>query len=581
MRTDQELLTSQARRVAFWSRVYGLIMCIALCVVLARVVQLKLVPDDRLVSASTPALSKQPEMARRGNLLDRRGRIIATSSVGFRLFVDPQVVDDPHTIAVDVASIIHDDPARIDKLIADRPGSRYVVIDHLLEDWQADAVQNAGLRGVVLEPRLVRHYPHGELAANIVGTVGFEHTGLGGFEHAFDEALAPSSGSLAYVRDRERHALWIDPATYEPAKDGRDVRFSIDLVIQEYCERRLEKAILDHNAGGGRLIVVDCDTGEILAMCDQLRPREGWDEYSTDPKRFEHPALGRNRCVTDPYEPGSTFKPFIWAMATQLGYADPDEILDTPDGVAHRTSEGRSIRDSHYYPDVSWLTVLVKSLNSGMAIVAERMTHEELQRAVRMFGFGRKTYCGIPGETVGLVTPSSAWSHYTQTSVPMGHEIGVTCVQMVRAFCVFARDGTMPSLRITAASPTSDIFRTSHAILHPDTAHLARDAMRIVMTEGTGRRAQSDLYQLFGKSGTPQLPNRREGGYHEHRYMPSFIAGAPFDDPRLVVLCVIDDPDRSIAHYGGEVAGPVVRDVMDEALQYMGVPPDKPQSDSL
>ncbi|MCA9296863.1 MAG: penicillin-binding protein 2, partial [Phycisphaerales bacterium] len=396
----------------------------------------------------------------------------------------------------------------------------------------------------------------------------------GGFEHAFDKSLTASSGSLSFVRDTKRHALWIGPDQYHPAQDGADMRFSIDLVVQEFCERRLQQAVLENNAGGGRLIVADCTTGEILAMCDTLRPREGWDEFSTDTLRAKHPSLGRNRCVTDPYEPGSTFKPFVWAQATELGYARPDEILDTPEHTGYRTSKGRLIRDSHYYGKVSWRTVLVKSLNSGMAIVAERMSFQELENTVDLFGFGRRTFCGIPGETTGIITPKDKWTHYTQTSVPMGHEIGVTAVQMVRAFSVFARDGTMPTLRITAASPASDHYRAIHRILSEHTVHVAREAMREVMTDGTGRRAQSELYQLFGKSGTPQLPKKDGSGYHEDRYMPSFIAGAPYEDPQIVVLCIIDDPDKKIAHYGGAVAGPVVRDVIDHTLQYLGVPSD-------
>ncbi|MEM7229458.1 MAG: penicillin-binding protein 2 [Planctomycetota bacterium] len=581
MSTDAPLLTSQARRVAYLARLYVLGMLLALAVIVGRVVQLKLAPDDRLVASSNPTVSSQAELGRRGNLLDRRGRILATSSVGYRVFIDPMVVDDPHTIAVDLAAVLNDDPARIDQEISKRPDSRYIVVNHLLDDWQVDAVQNAKLRGVGLEPRLVRHYPHGDLATSIVGTVGFEHSGLGGFEHAFDTTLAPSRGSLEFVRDTKRRALWIDPEQYTPAQDGRDIRFSIDLVVQEFAEQRLQTCVDEHNAGGGRLIVIDCTTGEILAMCDTLREREGWDEFTSDEMRKTHPSLGRNRCVTDPYEPGSTFKPFFWAVATELGYATPDEMLDCPDHTGHRTSQGRLIRDSHYYGRVDWQTVLVKSMNSGMAIVAERMSHEELQESVSEFGFGRRTFCGIPGETIGLVTPRQKWTHYTQTSVPMGHEIGVTAVQMIRAFSVFARDGTMPALRITATTPDSEQFRAVHRIVSEETVRTTRAALRDVMMRGTGRRAQSELYQLFGKSGTPQLPKREGGGYHEDRYMPSFIAGAPFNDPQIVVLCIIDDPDKTIAHYGGAVAGPVVRDVIDHTLQYLGVPSDQPTDDPI
>lgn len=570
---------AQMLRVTAWGRVLIWTIIVLMGAQLIRVAQLKINPDDRLAAAVGTPTSSRPEVVRRGDLLDRRGRVVATTTLGYRLFVDPQLVADLSTIAVEITQLIGGDPVEIDKRILPRRDSRYVVIDHLLEDWQVDAIRQANLRGVGLQPRPVRHYPHGDLGAQLVGKVGFEHDGLGGVEHRYNERLEPSQGRLTYLRDARRRALWIDPDGYRPGDPGDDVRLSIDLVIQDIVERRLEQAVEEYNAGGGRMIVLDSTTGEILALTDILRSREGWNETTTDPLRKVHPALGRNRCVTDPYEPGSTFKPFIWAVATELGRATPDEVLPTPETGVYRTSRGRAIRDAFNVGDATWHTTLIKSLNSGMAYVAERLTEREMQDAVRRFGFGAKTDCGLPGETIGIVTSPKDWTHYTQTSVAMGHEIAVTPVQMVRAFAVFARDGTLPSLRLTAPSPADHEYHFIHRVLSPELTLQAREAMRDVMTDGTGRRAQSQHYQLFAKSGTAQLPRRDGRGYHEDRYVSSFIAGAPFTDPRLVVLCVIDDPDKRQGHYGGAIAGPVVRDVMDEALTYLGVAPDQPQPD--
>ena len=202
---------------------------------------------------------------------------------------------------------------------------------------------------------------------------------------------------------------------------------------------------------------------------------------------------------------------------------------------------------------MTWRRVLVKSLNSGMAIVAERMPSELMRSCVQRFGFGQRTGCGIAGETAGLVTPASSWTSYSQVSVAMGHEIGVTPLQMVRGFSAFARDGTLPSLRLLAQGDVSPVEQRA---IEPSTALFVREILEEVMTDGTGRASQSDQYRLFGKSGTAQLPRVEGGGYHEDRYISSFIAGAPFDKPQVVVLCVIDDPDRSLgAWYGGRVAG--------------------------
>ena len=551
------------------------------CIV--RIVQLKIQPDQRLAAAAGSPFSTRVEPARRGDLLDRRGRIIATTTLGHRAFIDPAMVTDVATIGVDLQELVGLDAVEIDRRMGPRLHSRFVPVSDILEPWQVERIRRSGLDGVGLEPRLVRHYPQQSTAAQLIGAVGFEHTGLGGAEHLLDIDLTGSTGRMDYLRDVRRRPLWIDPDTFQPHDDGDDRRLTIDMVIQRHVEQRLEAEIRTRNAAGGRVVVVDPVTGELLALADivndERAPREG------DPEPEEtvpNPRLARNRCGTDPYEPGSTFKPFIWAFATEHGVVTPDEVLPTPDAVPHRTESGRRIRDVHYYGASTWEKVLVKSMNSGMAIVAERLEPTAMQSCIRRFGFGTRTHCGLPGETVGLVTSDSKWTSYTQVSVAMGHEIGVTPLQMVRAFSVFASDGNLPALQLLANDDSTDTPRIRHRIIEPSTAWLTRQTMRKVMTDGTGRKCQSDWYQLFGKSGTAQLPKAGGGGYHEDRYISSFIAGAPLDTPRLVVLCVIEDPDRRIGpYYGGLVAGPVVRDVIDHALAYLGTPPDLEDSEGL
>jgi cell division protein FtsI (penicillin-binding protein 3) len=611
--TRDDAASWQSRRALRWSIASVGLMLLMLVGLIGRVVQLKLDPDPQLARAAGDATSSRLELASRGDIVDRCGRVLATSSVGSKLFVDPRIVADAGTIAIDLAGLLKVSPVEIDRKIAARPHSRYVVIDDLLDDWQVDAVRKAGLKGVGLEPRLVRHYLFPDIAAMLVGDVGHDQAGRGGVELTHQELLAPQHGRLTYLRDATRQPLWIQPAGYQAGDDGEPVRLTIDLVIQGFAMKRLQEAVKQCNAGGGRVVIADCVSGDILAMGDVLRSRKGWKENTSDPLRAKVPALGRNRCVTDPYEPGSTFKPFIWAVATELGKARLDELLPTPspENAPHRTRGGRSIRDVHYYGPVTWKTVLVKSLNSGMAIIAERMNGREMREAVQRYGFGVKTGCGAAGESAGIVTDEKSWTSYSQVSVAMGQEIAVTPVQMVRAFSAFATDGLLPDLRLTLpieepglanegqavdpALPEADgvVLRpaaattlktagadssaggsTGRRVLSESIARTAREAMRDVITEGTGRLAQSEKYALFGKSGTAQLPRKDGKGYYEDRYVASFIAGAPLHDPRIVVLCVIDDPDRSIDHFGGKIAGPVVRDLIDQTLTYLGVPPE-------
>ncbi len=578
-RADEPLTVQaiQTRRIDGWLQIGVAGLAAIFLLVVGRVAQLKIAPDARLAAAAGARESVRPEAGRRGELLDRRGRVVATTTTGLRLFIDPGVVEDIDTIAIDLAGPLAADPVELDKRIQKGLDRRYVVLRDLLTDDQAARIRELDIRGVGLEPRPVRHYPHEDVGRQLIGLVGVDHTGLGGMEYVFENDLEAEDGRLSYLRDVRRRALWIDRRNVAPASDGESVRLSIDMVVQAYAEDRLREQVESFNAAGGRLIVMDSRSGELLAVADLLRDRPGLEPYATDPRRAIDPSLGRNRCATDPYEPGSTFKPFVWAAATEMGKADPEEILPTPDGStgAYRTSQGRSIRDTFYYEDSSWRKVLVKSQNSGMAMVAERMTHRELHDAIRRFGFGQDTNAGVPGETAGILTPLRKWSHHTQTSTPMGHEIAVTPLQMVRAFSAFARDGTLATPRITAArrgeTRAPFIFRALDAA----TARLTREVMRDVMTDGTGRPCQSTRYRMFGKSGTPQLVKHGGGGYYEDRYTPSFIAGAPLETPRVVVLCLIEDPmDQTAGHTGGRVAGPVVRDVIDFTLDYLGAAPD-------
>ena len=542
-----------------------------MCASVYRIVSLKISPPVQLQASSVSVQSTSRQLAIRGRLIDRQGRILAASKLGHKLFVDPTIVENFESLSFELSEIISLSPAQIEQKLRGNPNSRYVVLQTLLTDEQVEKTRALSHRCIGLEERLVRVYPHGEVGGMLIGLVGTEHTGLAGIENKYDDVLTGESGKFVRLRDSNRNTVWISPEDFQLKNDGEDIQLSIDVVIQEIAATRLREEVLRCNAGGGRIVVVDPTTGEILAMADILNHREGWSQQPEDANRNLDIRLGRNRCVTDPYEPGSTFKPFVWSVATQLGKASIDEVLPTPSSGPYRTPFGRSIRDTYYYGPSTWKQVLIKSMNSGMAIVSQRMTHKQLQEAIQRFGFGEPTHVGLGGETRGIMTSPSNWSDFTQTSVSMGHEIAITPLQMVQGFCAFARDGTVPQLQLKLAT-NEDVMFVREAI-SPEIAALTRKIMGMVMTEGTGRKAKSEQYALFGKSGTAQLPRADGKGYFEDRYIASFIAGAPIDNPKLIVLCVIDDPDKSIAHYGGTVAGPVVRDVMEQSLAYLQVAP--------
>ncbi len=575
-----ELTDAGANRFGFALHLLMGSLIIAFVAVIGRVSQLQMMPSANLVKHSPPTSSIRPEMANRGDVLDRRGRVLATSCVGYRLFVDPQEVKDPYTIGIDIAQLLGRDPVALDAEVNKRLDKRYAVLIDLLTDAEVEAIETAGFKGVGLEPILVRHRPYGNLAAPLIGKVGTDHIGLTGIESIFNNILTGAPGSLRYLRDVKRRAMWVEADGHIPAHDGHTVRLTIDVEIQRIAEEEIRAGVEAVNAAGGRAIVFDPHSGEILAMTDILRDRPGNGPFTDDPLRKQDPSMGRMRCVTDPYEPGSTFKPFVWARATELGLVQLDEVFNTHNGL-YRTEFGRPIHDAYPYPELSWEGVMIKSSNIGMAQVAMRLTDRQMQQCVNDFGFGRPTGSGLPAETAGIVTPPARWNKYTQTSVSMGHEIAVSPLQMVRAFSAFCRDGSMPPIQFVV--PTQEVpilpYVTQQPVLE-STALTTRRTMRKVMTDGSGRKANEVAhYRMFGKSGTAELPKSDSRGYYKDRYVISFIAGAPLDDPRLVVLCIIEDPDRSLGHFGGAICGPIAATMMNRSLEYLGVPSDLPLDD--
>lgn len=635
--------------------VLSLVM-VVFVVLLARVVQLQVAPSAQLRSQMTPRVSARTEPPLRGDILDRSGRVLASTRLGARVIVDPVNLDlktidativrlaeamdlSPDEVGMRIVRAIGENLSRAERTGEEARGPiRYLPVGGVLTESQAARVRELKIRGVSLERRQVREYAGGPETAALIGKVGFEETGLMGAEHLLNKDLSGEPGKIRFVRDASGRPLWMDPGSVTPPTSGVDFRLSIDVELQRIAHEELLRRVEETDAAGGRLVMVDPMTGEVLAMVDIVRDLPGltpfpWLDatptptrrgerppadpplkearYVTipeDPGRRIHPSLARNRCIEDIYEPGSTFKPFVWATVTELGRARLDEVFNTHNGSWKVPGIGRPIFDVTKRSEMTWRDVLVLSSNIGMIQGAARLTPQELRDCVTRFGFGSRTGIGLPGrpypgEAAGIVTPLSRWTKYSHSSVPWGHEVGVTPVQMVRAFSVFARTGekagTLPRLRLTAVSP-GEPEGVTYRVLPPDIAVLTREVMRDVvvnMEKGMTRRGE-DIpeggwrYTMFGKSGTADIPIGRppEGkraprsarGFFPGQLNSSFIAGAPAENPRIVVIVVIDDPgprpDRR-QMYGSATAGPAVRRVVDRALTYMGVPasPVEPQ----
>ncbi len=544
-------------------------MGLAWVVLLGRVIQLQAFPPARLAGLIDSQRSRTTLHARRGNLLDRRGRVLAATRLSRRLFVDPKLIEDPATFAEHVGYTLGYDPASIERKISDRDDRRYVPIDHRLSEARLRILKGFHLPGLATEPRLVRDYPYGPLAGQVIGFVGFDGDGLEGLERSFNTRLAGEPGTLSYLRDAARKPLWVERRTYRAPADGQPIRLSLDATIQSIAETQLAQTCDRYAAHSGQMVVMDPQTGQVLAMANYPH---------FDPGRFSQtkPQDRRNRCVTDVFEPGSTFKALIWAKASEAGFAKPDEMIDCTKGGYYVSPKGRVLRDAHAHGRITWDDVLVKSSNIGMAIVGQRMGIERLHKTVKLFGFGAKTGSGLPGEVRGIVNPLRRWNHYSETSVPMGQEVAVTALQLARAYCTIANGGVLvtPTILADGADPQAAHDQPIYElVLHPAAAAHTRRVLRRVVTEGTGRKANSPYYEIFGKTGTAQVPDRVNGGYLPKQYVASFVGCAPLDRPRLVVVAVIHRPDPSIGYYGGTVSAPSAMRVIEQSLAYLGVEP--------
>lgn len=593
------------------------LVCIGLLFagVLARVAQLQHAPAKALESFITDRARDVRVPSPRGAIYDRRGRLLASTTPGHRLFLDPlrfpartpnvfervaSASGYPEEIIRErvLPRIKENDTRRRDG----RALIRYVAVGGILPTDRAQSVRELDIPGVHLERRPVREAVVTPTLAPLIGKVGFEHNGLLGLEHAYESALAPRAGSASIVRDAEGAPLWVEGDAINAPRRGADLRLSIDSELQRLAEIVLRKGLDAADARAGRLIMIDPATGEILVMLDQYRdvenipfdpenvpePDAQWPRYDVippDPRREIEPALARLRCVEDAYEPGSTFKPFIWSGVLERGKATIDETINTHHG-RWRTSYGRPVADVVEREEQTVFEALVNSSNIALTKLAERLTPAQLQDIIRKFGFGARTALPLPGEAPGLVTPPDRWNKYTSTSVAFGYEVAVTPVQMIRAFSAFARDGdlagTLPRLSLRHRDPSAEML---HRVIPASVAIDARRAMREVArvmverNQGHGRLPEGvPAYSLFGKSGTAKIARPDGRGYFQKQYVSSFVAAAPYDAPRLAVLVVIDDPGperiAQRSHYGSGVAGPVAARLLHEALEYLGVPHD-------
>jgi cell division protein FtsI (penicillin-binding protein 3) len=505
--------------------------------------------------------------ARRGAIVDRHGKELASEAEVDSVYVDPRRVQNAALGARALAPVLGRDEASLLAKMAS--GKHFVWLKRRISPSEADAVRALALSGVSLVKESRRYYPNRELGAHVVGFAGIDANGLEGVEKELDDQLAGDREAARGLSDARGRIVFSEGAIGLKGLVGNTVQLTIDSQLQHIAETELANTVRVFEAKGGHAIVMDPATGEILALAN----------YPTfDPNLSGASSLEqrRNRAVLDVYEPGSTFKVFTLAAALNSGKVRPSEQFFCENGRMEMFDV--VIHDDHRDGWLSTTECLKRSSNICFAKIAERLTKERFYYYIRRFGFGEKTHVALPSESTGMLTHFKKWYDVDTATIAFGQGIGVTGIQMATALGAIANDGDLmqPQLVKAIRDPDGEIVRQiapemRRRVVSRYTARLVADMMTSVTEAGgTGVEGALDGFLVAGKTGTAQKSNGRHG-YVKDKWTSSFFAFVPADRPRLLVSVVIDEP--LINQYGGTVAAPTVKRIADQGLRYLGVSP--------
>jgi cell division protein FtsI (penicillin-binding protein 3) len=516
---------------------------------------------DRLAQGQHQATVVDP--GARGTIYDRGGVQLAIGRQATTVYANPREIDDPQAVALAAGKTLRIAPDKLYPLLADRSRG-FVYVARKADPKRAKLLEAQKIGGLGFVPEEQRVYPQGRVAAQVLGYAGTDNRGLAGLELSLDGTLRGRAGRETVVRDPSGRA--IEVLSSKAAEPGRDVYLTLDHTLQSNAEAVLHATVQRWRAKAASAVVLDPRTGGILALAV---------ERSYDANRFPDVSrdLQRNRAVTDTYEPGSTFKVVTVSAALSEGLVNPQSAFTLPYEL-HVAD--RIIHDAHPRGTERMTVdeIISRSSNIGTITLAQLLGESRLSEWIERFGFGQKTGVDYPGETRGIVPPLDHWSGSTIGTMPIGHGVAVTPVQMAAAYAAVANDGVWLRPHLVdrvGADERPDV--PARRILRRRVAHQVMAMMRDVVVEGTGTAAALPGYQVAGKTGTAAKPDP-DGGYSTSRYVASFVGVVPATDPRLVVLVTVDEPGTAI--WGGVVAAPAFAEIARFGLQYLEIPPDAP-----
>ena len=505
--------------------------------------------------------------AARGTIVDRNGEPLAIGRLATTVYANPRQVDRPRDLTLAAAKQLGLDPAELYPTLVDRSRG-FVYVARKADPHKAKNLEALDLAGLGFYPEELRYYPQGPVAAQVLGYAGLDNVGLEGLERSLESTLAGKPGSQTIVKDPFGRAL--DVVETRTESPGKSVRLTLDHQIQANAEEVLQETVRRWGARAATAVVMDPHTGEVLAMA--TAPRFNANRFPTT--RADR---RRNRAVTDTYEPGSTFKLVTVTAALQDKIVTPRSSFMLPPSL--RVAD-RVIREAHTRGTerMSVRQIVEYSSNIGTITIAQRLGQGRLASWIDRFGFGSRTGIDFPGESAGFALPLDQWSGSTIGTVPIGHGIAVTPIQMARAYSVIANGGVLVRPHLIERIDGKDVSRgRGHRVVSRHVADEMLDMLRGVVLEGTGTEAAIPGYTVAGKTGTAAKIDP-DGTYSTSRYVASFVGLVPASKPKLVIMVMVDEPHGDI--YGGVVAAPAFREIARFNLQHLEIPQDAPRTSS-
>lgn len=553
MSTETLFLPSSRRNFVFG------VLLLALVGLLVRAAYLQVYDQETLANkAERRQIRTLPIPAHRGRLLDRNGEALAVSTPIWSVWVDPSKLEVDAARWGKLAKTLGTTVDALNQRIASTRSRRFVYLARSVAPNVSEAVEALRIKGVGAMQQYRRYYPASEVTAHLLGFTDIDDKGQEGLEGRYDSVLKGTPGRIKVQRDGKGYAF-NELEILEEATPGNDMVLSIDQRIQYLAYRELKKGVQKHGAKSGSIVVVDVNTGEILALANQP-------SYNPNDVSQRRGSKQRNRAVTDMFEPGSTMKTFTIAAALESGKFNPTDIINTSPG--HITIGGYTIKDARDYGRLPVSGIIKKSSNVGSLKIALSMEKQLLWDTFHRFGFGQSTYSTFPGEAEGRLREVFTWGKVEQAATSYGYGLSVTMLQLARAYSAIAADGWMPD-ELSFFKLDNPPTRTQ-VISAKSAKRLQRMLESVTDTGGTGQSGQVAGFRVAAKTGTTRISSK--GGY-ELRYISHFAGFAPVTQPALAVIVKIKEPSRG-GYYGGVVAGPVFSAVMSGALRILGTRPD-------